>query len=270
MANHTRRSLVARRVRRAFVLGGRGMGASVLAAAALSAGLAVPAQAQSPAAPPSGDSWELTVAPYLMGAAIDGTTLIKGQSLDVDVSASDIFDNLDLGLMGMAAARKGHWGVVVDAVYVSLDVASEMPPAEFEPTIALFSIQGVRRLSDYADATLGARWNHLNAVIDLKAPVPMNLEKSRNWVDPVVGVVLRTPAAGRFHATLIADVGGFGIGSDFTWQVFPTVAVRLAKWASVEAGWRFLSVDYETGEGAARFAYDVLYQGPVVGFAFRF
>jgi hypothetical protein len=257
MANRNHKSLGARRLR----------GALVLAAAAL---CAAPAVAQSPASPPTGDGWEFTVAPYLMGASIDGTSFIKGQSLDVDVSASDIFDHLDLGLMGMAAARKGNWGIVADAVYVSLDVPSEMPPADFKPTIALFSLQGVRRLNDYADATLGVRWNHLNAVIDLKAPVPMRLERSRNWVDPVVGVVLRTPGERRFHGTLIADVGGFGIGSDFTWQLFPTVGVRLAKWASLEAGWRFLGVDYKTGEGADRFEYDVLYQGPVVGFAFRF
>jgi hypothetical protein len=256
MAKRNHKSLGARSLRGAFFL----------AAAALCAARAG-AQSQPSS---SGDRWEFTVAPYLMGASIDGSTFIKGQSLDVDVSASDIFDHLDLGIMGMAAARKGNWGVVADAVLVSLDVPSEMPPADFEPRIALFSLQGVRRLSDYADVTLGARWNHLNAVIDLKAPVPMSLEKSRNWFDPVVGVVLRTPRERRFHGTLIADVGGFGVGSNFTWQVFPTVGVRLAKWASFEAGWRFLGVDYKTGEGADRFEYDVLYQGPVVGFAFRF
>jgi hypothetical protein len=241
--------------------------ALALAAVAL---CAAPARAQSPSAPPAGEGWEFTLAPYLMGAAIDGSAVIKGQPLDVDVSASDIFDHLDLGLMGMAAARKGNWGIVTDAVFVSLDVPSERPPADFEPTIALFSVQGVRRLSGYADVTLGARWNHLDAAIDLKAPVPMRLERSRNWVDPVVGVVLRMPGEGRFHGTLIADVGGFGIGSNLTWQVFPTVGVRLAKWASIEAGWRFLGVDYETDEARDRFEYDVLYKGPVVGLAFRF
>jgi hypothetical protein len=260
MANRNHRSSGARSVR----------GAPALAAAALCAGLTVPARAQSPSSPPSGDGWEFTVAPYVMGASLDGTTVVRGQQADVDVSASDIFDHMDLGIMGMAAARKGDWGIVVDTVYVELDVPSEMPPADFEPTIGLFSAQVVRRLGDHADVTLGARWNHVKAVIDLKAPVPARLERSRNWVDPVVGVVLRTPRDKRFHGTLIADVGGFGIGSDFTWQLFPTVGVRLAKWASFEAGWRFLATDYKTGEGADRFEYDMLYQGPVVGFAFRF
>lgn len=232
--------------------------------------LALAGLAGASSAPAQSDRWEVTLAPYLMGASIDGTAAVKGRESAVDVTANDIFDHLDLGFMGMAAARKGNWGVVADAVLVKLDVPSAMPPADFKPTIALFSVQGVRRLSDFADLTAGVRWNHLDAEIDLRAPVPMHLENSRDWVDPVVGVVLRTTGQGRLHGTLIADVGGFGAGSELTWQVFPTVGVQVSKRASIEAGYRWLSVDYETGSGAHAFEYDVLYQGPVVGFTFRF
>lgn len=236
----------------------------VLAAALASLAVAAAAHAQ-----PS-DRWEITLAPYVMGAAIDGTVAVNGRDAVVDVTADDIFDHMDLGFMGMAAARKGNWGVVADAVLVKLDVDSQMPPGAFKPTIGLLSVQGVRRLTDYADVTAGVRWNHLDADIDIQAPVAAHIEKSRDWFDPVVGVVLRTPAKGRLHATLIADVGGFGAGSELTWQVFPTVGIQLSKRASFEAGYRWLDVDYETGEGPTAFEYDVRYQGPVVGFTFKF
>ena len=239
-------------------------------ALALALGLAAARSAEAQTQPAPDDAWHFVLAPYLMGATLDGTALVKGQPLDIDASTSQIFDHMSYGAMGMAAARKGDWGVVADAVWVKLSVDNPMPPATFEPTIGLVSLAGVRRLSSFADATLGVRWNHLGARIDLKAPAPMRLERTRDWVDPVVGVVLRTPAGRRFHASLIADVGGFGVGSDITWQVFPTAGVRLADWASLEAGWRFLSADYKTGQGADRFEYDMLYQGPVVGVAFRF
>jgi hypothetical protein len=36
------------------------------------------------------------------------------------------------------------------------------------------------------------------------------------------------------------------------------------------AGWRALQVDYETGAGVGRYEFDVLQQGPVVGFTGRF
>ena len=215
------------------------------------------------------DRWKFVVAPYLMGASLDGTTTVLGQEADVDVSASDIFDNMDYGFMAMVVARKKDWGVVGDMVVVDLSVDVAMPPGEFQPTLGIFSVAGVRRLNDAADLTFGLRWNHVKAVLDFPA-VGLQLENTRDWVDPVVGVVLRTPAERRWHATLIADVGGFGVGSDFTWQVFPSGGVKLTNWASLEFGWRFLATDYATGEGADRFEYDMLYQGPVVGVAFRF
>lgn len=35
-------------------------------------------------------------------------------------------------------------------------------------------------------------------------------------------------------------------------------------------GWRALSVDYEQGSGTGRYEFNVLQQGPVVGFTGRF
>ena len=82
----------------------------------LSVVAASPASAQAPA----GDAWKITVVPYLMGAAMSGTTAVKGQELDVDMSASDIFSNLQFGAMGLVVARKGNWGVGGDAIWMSL------------------------------------------------------------------------------------------------------------------------------------------------------
>jgi hypothetical protein len=59
------------------------------------AGLATPAAAQQPAS----DEWQVLVAPYMMGAAMSGATTVRGFEVDVDVSASDIFSNLQFGAM---------------------------------------------------------------------------------------------------------------------------------------------------------------------------
>jgi hypothetical protein len=52
--------------------------------------------------------------------------------------------------------------------------------------------------------------------------------------------------------------------------VFPTFGVDLVKWLSVDFGYRWLNIDYETGEGDTLFRWDVLTQGPVIGFVFKF
>ena len=43
-----------------------------------------------------------------------------------------------------------------------------------------------------------------------------------------------------------------------------------SKRASLEFGYRWLDIDYSSGEGTTLFKYDVLTQGPIMGFAFRF
>ena len=66
------------------------------------------------------------------------------------------------------------------------------------------------------------------------------------------------------------DVGGFGVGSDFAWQAFPYLGWQFAQWGSLQAGYRWVDMDYETGSGANRFKYDMLYRGPQVGITVRF
>jgi opacity protein-like surface antigen len=51
---------------------------------------------------------------------------------------------------------------------------------------------------------------------------------------------------------------------------FPTVGFKFTDHFSLEAGYRWLDMDYSTGDGTDRFVYDVLTQGPIGGLAFRF
>jgi hypothetical protein len=53
-------------------------------------------------------------------------------------------------------------------------------------------------------------------------------------------------------------------------DALPLYAWQFAKWGSLQAGYRFFSIDYETGSGRDRFKYDVLYRGPQVEVTFRF
>ena len=72
---------------------------NLIQTAALLASLAgsLPAGAQTT----NDDRWKFRVAPYLMGASLSGTAVVQGRPADVDVSASDIFDNMDYGFMAM-------------------------------------------------------------------------------------------------------------------------------------------------------------------------
>jgi hypothetical protein len=239
---------------------------SVIAIALAAAAITV---THSAIAQESNTGWQFILAPYAWGPAMDGNAAVLGHNAPVDISRDDFVDHFDGGFMGTAVARKGAWGVYADVVWTDLGGSSAMPPVKIDPTLAIMSMNVMRSLSPYADATVGVRWNHLSSSVEFGPPLSLKLDKSRDWVDPVVGVVLHSPELGRFHGTVVADIGGFGVASDFTWQVFPTVGYNITPWVSMETGWRFLSVDYTTDEDGG-FTYDVVVDGPAMGLAFRF
>jgi hypothetical protein len=227
------------------------------------AGWATSAAAQTP----PDNTWNVFVAPYLMGAAMSGATTVRGAEVDVDMSASDVFSNLQFGAMGLIVARKGDWGFGSDLIWMALGTTVRDTNVDFNQ--GAFAFYGLRQLSPAADVTFGLRVNTLQGELTFKGPdVTRNQDKT--WVDPIAGITLRTPADRRAQLRLYTEVGGFGAGSDFTWQVFPTVSLKLTNKASLELGYRWLDLDYATGENDDEFRYDVLTQGPVLGFGFRF
>ena len=233
-----------------------------LALAVVAAGSVTPASAQS--AP---DEWNVFVAPYLMGAAMGGTTTVRGVEVDIDVSASDIFSNLQFGAMGIGIARKGDWGFGTDLIWMALGTTVGDTQVDFNQ--GAFAFYGLRRLSPAAELTFGLRVNTLQGELTFTGP-GITRSQDKTWVDPIVGVNLQTPTGPRLQLRLYTEVGGFGAGSDFTWQVFPDLSIHLTETASLEFGYRWLDVDYATGEGNEQFKYDALTQGPVLGFAFQF
>ncbi|HRV36145.1 MAG TPA: hypothetical protein P5520_09740, partial [Desulfomonilia bacterium] len=49
------------------------------------------------------------------------------------------------------------------------------------------------------------------------------------WVDPIVGVNLSVPFSKRISAGVLADIGGFGAGSDLAWEVMPVIGFPLKR-----------------------------------------
>jgi hypothetical protein len=248
----------------------RSLGALVLV---LTITIASPAAAQAAA----GEAWAVTVAPYFMGAGMNGTSVVAGQELTIDMSFSDILQNLQFGAMGLVVARKGNWGVGGDAIWMALGANGTAPgplgiTGSADMNQGAFAFYGLRRLAPAADVFFGARVNTLDANLRVNGPLTVrSVNGSKTWVDPIVGVQLRTPDNGkRWHAQAYAEIGGFGAGSNFTWQLFPTLGVNVSKRTSIEFGYRWLDIDYASGENETLFTYDVLTQGPVMGFAFRF
>ena len=130
-------------------------------AAAMVAGSWTPAAAQT-----ASDEWHVTVEPYFMGAAMSGPTTVRGQEMSVDLSASDILDNLQFGVMGMVMARKGNWGFGGDAIWMSLGTTVQNTNVDFSE--GAFAFYGLRRLGAAADRHLRSAREHPAGRADLQ------------------------------------------------------------------------------------------------------
>ncbi len=103
---------------------------------------------------------------------------------------------------------------------------------------------------------------------DIKVP-PTPVALREDWVDPIVGGRWIAPLSEKWTLLIRGDIGGFGAGSDLSWQAKALLNWQPWKHTAINAGIRALGVDYETGSGLDRFAYDATTWGPVFGVSLK-
>jgi hypothetical protein len=92
-----------------------------------------------------------------------------------------------------------------------------------------------------------------------------------DWVDPVVGARLRHQMASGSEFTVLGDIGGFGAGSDFSWQIVGTYGFDINCFGTplrTVLGYRALAVDYSEKGRFGRNGLDLVQHGPVLGLNF--
>jgi opacity protein-like surface antigen len=101
------------------------------------------------------------------------------------------------------------------------------------------------------------------------------IAKSGNiqWIDPVIGLGLRHQFAPGEEFQFRGDIGGFGVGSKFSWQSFGAYNHNFS-YAGYDftstIGYRALSVDYSDGSGNRTRGINAIIHGPVMGASLRF
>jgi hypothetical protein len=155
------------------------------------------------------DKWQFTVAAYLVLPGMSGTIGARGLEVDVNASISDVLSNLQIGFNGYFGARKGNWGFGTDFVYAALGGSGDF--VNVDPSEALITLVGMRRLSPGFDLTFGARVNAIRNRIEFKEnPGPVlegrTVEVTKQWVDPLVGFHWTVPLGKRFQFTLPANI----------------------------------------------------------------
>ena len=212
---------------------------------------------------------------YLLAPTLSGTQGVGDLELDVDIGASEVFDAIDSGFLGMYRGEGERWGVLLDVVYMDLKGSTEdtfdafSGDMELEQTVAIASVTW--RVNDTLQLTGGALYSDVAATLLLSGPNnDRQLKVGDDWIDPVVGVLFETPISSAWEFTGAAQIGGFGVGSDLVVVLSGAFAYRFNRWSSVSLGYRYLDFDYDDGDGADRFKFDLKEHGPAIGFRFDF
>ncbi len=90
------------------------------------------------------------------------------------------------------------------------------------------------------------------------------------WVDPIIGVRVTHQISPRAALLARGDIGGFGAGSDFTWNIEAGAEFSLTRRLGLQILFKTLGIDYQQGSGSSFYKYDVVMPGFVIGLPIRF
>lgn len=220
--------------------------------------------------------------PYLWIAGLSGSvTTRSGRSPTQDIEASfgDTLSNLSgFAFMGAAEARYGRFGLVGDIMTLTVESDFSTPRNALfaggtaRATTTTGAVLGLFRVvedaSNALDLGAGARIWSLSTKLSLHPGIlPGQIVKpSTSWADPLIALRYTLRFSERWGITVFGDIGGFGAGSQLTWEAFGTLNYRPNSWSEFRVGYRHLYVD----RSARGTEFDIGLSGPIIGTTFRF
>ena len=254
-------------------------GSGTLVAPALAADVVAPAVV-APAPLPVIKPFEFSLFSYGWAAGLKGDTasLPPLPATRVDISFQKVLENFEGALMAASELKIGRLLIVTDMMYSRIGGAVNPKGPLFDraslrtSSFIATALVGYRVIDDPVytlDAVAGVRGYSMYTKITTSSPVPaLNLigKETEGWVDPIIGVKARVNLTPSIYLTSWALIGGFGAGSKLSWDVFGGLGYAFTEKASAVLGYRALGIDYSRNG----YLYDVVQQGPLAAFVYRF
>jgi hypothetical protein len=195
----------------------------------------------------------------------------------------DVFDALEMGAMAAYRADNGTWSITGDATYMGLGATARTEQGRVRGDVEVdqYTLMGTlgRRVATPLEVLFSLSYFDLSTELEVRTTAPVSGEVTTrkagigaHWIDPLIGLKYSLPFSDAWRFDLRGDVGGFGIGSDLSYQLLGTVAWQSGGNVGLVLGYRLIAFDYEDGERGTRHyeRYDLTEQGPVVGVTWRF
>lgn len=222
--------------------------------------------------------WSYTITPYLwLPDSTIGIETPRG-SVTGELSIGDALKELDFAFMGAFEASNGKWSFVTDLVYFNLSATERTPfgglfsEASVGSKITAFSALAAYRVHEAGNVSIdigaGLRAWSLKSEVGLSGGLlpAERFSSSDQWVDPIIALRGRVDFDEKWFATFYLDAGGFGVGSDQSYQAITSIGYNVNDRWSVLGGWRY--IDFERDDNGNQL--DFKQSGLILGASYRF
>jgi len=193
--------------------------------------------------------WRFSLRPYFFLSGLSGSVTVEPLTFPINSSFTTIMDRVELGGFLSFKAEKNRWGINADFQYINLygessavretamDLKNVIGEVDllFRPEVAptLRFLVGVRAYSIIQNLTV------------LGHTIP---EANTTVVDPIVGAFGSWMVHDRWDFELRGDIGGFGVSSEFTYQMMALFRWSITDTLSIPFGYRVLGYQIRTDE----------------------
>ncbi|WNC73835.1 hypothetical protein RGQ13_07550 [Thalassotalea psychrophila] len=239
------------------------------------------------------EDWKFEFTPYIWAAANEGKSGAYGdlngvpfESISpIDISFSDLAEELDFGTMFNFSAKKNNWFMYSEVTVLSIENAEVAvpPPADASSASIKTDISGEiidiaagYRLMERSNFDLygyiGARYFNLDVTLKTKRTklnnevVKRNINTGDDFIDPFVGVHAKWKINNTFALQGRLEVGGFADQPSENTLVSVTLDHNLSDNWSLKYFYRMMNIDYKDNG----FVYDMEVTGPGIGATYKF
>jgi hypothetical protein len=207
----------------------------------------------------------ISVEPFLWFVSLDSRGSADGSPpANVALGPSDVFGALDAGfLLAFEARFAPRWNVLADGLYVRFEEDEGSVRTETEATMVEAGV--ARRLESNAGIDLLAGLRYIDLSLDVEIGSAIDSTARESWIDPWIGARGRIALGEQWSLRLRGDVGGFGVGSEFTWQALAVLGWSFADSWQLDLGYRAIDIDYEGDD----LEFDGVIYGPLLGLAWH-
>lgn len=210
---------------------------------------------------PKGDpsKWNVELTPFLWLPAISGEVGSENMSNEMDIPAVDLLSNLKMAFMMTGEVSKGMFFSAPSYFYAKLgseNVAWTSGNGEenivsipdLKMNIGELIAGGRFRLSEkfILDPFLGVRYTNYHIYGSVEGPKETNtFDESTDYWDPILGMQMHYFPHPRVPIYAKVDIGGFGVGSTFSWATSLMSGYTLSPSFDLLGGIAALGTDFE-------------------------